>query len=292
MSEGMRDSQSVQVPIRGLNYHCRTWGDESSPRLFLLHGFQDVSASWQFTVDAFTRDWYVIAPDWRGYGLSDSVDAGTYWFPDLVADLDALLDHFEPENKAMLVGHSMGANAAAIYAGVVPGRIEKFINVEGIGGAPSSVDELPRRYAKWIEQSKRGDRQRPYADFEDFAERMMSENPRLTPERARFLVRHWGQEEADGTIIRRADPAHSHVKPTLWRLDEAMTCWRRITAPMLFVEGDDSRIINAMRGQIEGYEERLAAFETLVDIARIGDAGHNIHHDQPEKLAAAIEGFL
>ena len=288
----MKECQSVNIPIRGLNYHCRTWGDPSQPRLFLLHGFQDVSASWQFTVDALQRDWYVVAPDWRGYGLSEFNPLGDYWFPELVADLDAVLDHFEPDEKARLVGHSMGANVAAIYSGVIPGRIEKFINVEGIGGVPGSVDEIPRRYSKWIEQSKRGDRQRPYDSFLDFAERMMSENPRLTAERAEFLVRHWGEEAEDGTVIRRADVGHSHVKPMVWRLDEAMVCWRRITAPMLFVEGTESRIINAMRGQIEGYEERLAAFETLTDIQAIGEAGHNIHHDQPEKLAAVIEGFF
>ena len=288
----MQQSKSVYVPVRGLNYHCRTWGNDASPRLFLLHGFQDVSASWQFTVDGFTRDWYVVAPDWRGHGLSDSSGQDTYWGPDLVADLDGLLDHFEPDMPARLVGHSMGANTAAVYAGVIPGRIEKFVNIEGIGGPPASIDEIPRRYAKWIEQSKHGDRQRPYASFEDFAERMMSENPRLTAQRAQFLVHHWGQEEADGTVVRRADPAHSHAKPNIFRLDEAMVCWRRITAPMLWVEGSDSRNINAMRGQFEGYEERLAAFETLVDLIRIEDAGHNIHHDQPEKLAAAIEGFL
>ena len=100
----MQESNSVYIPVRGLNYHCRTWGNEASPRLFLLHGFQDVSASWQFTVDAFTRDWYVVAPDWRGYGLSDSSGQDTYWFPDLVADLDAILDHFEPDMPARLVG--------------------------------------------------------------------------------------------------------------------------------------------------------------------------------------------
>ena len=288
----MKESTSVYVPVRGLNYHCRTWGDEGSPRLFLLHGFQDGSASWQFTVDAFRRDWYVIAPDWRGYGLSDSSGADTYWSQDLVAALDALLDHFEPELPAKLVGHSMGANTLATYAGVIPGRIEKFVNVEGIGGPPAGVDEVPRRFAKWIEQSKWGDTQRPYGSFEDFAERMMSENPRLTPERAHFLVQHWGKAEDDGTVVRRADPAHSHVKPTIFRLDETLACWRRITAPMLWVEGEDSRGINAMRGQIEGYEERLSAFETLADLIRVADAGHNIHHDQPEKLAAAIEGFL
>ena len=95
----MRESDSVFIPVRGLNYHCRTWGDPANPRLFLLHGFQDVSASWQFTADALTRDWYVVAPDWRGYGLSDPSGQDTYWYPDLVADLDVILDHFESSCK-------------------------------------------------------------------------------------------------------------------------------------------------------------------------------------------------
>jgi len=288
----MKESRSIAIPVRGLDYHCRIWGEEGARTLFLLHGFQDVSASWQFTVDALARDWHVVAPDWRGYGLSGWSTEGAYRYPDLVADLDAILDRFEPDRPALLVGHSMGANAAATYSGVIPGRIEKFVNIEGIGGPPGTVEEIPRRYAKWIEQGKHGDRQRPYSSFEEFADRMMSENPRLTPERARFLVEHWGEALPDGTVVRRADPAHSHVKPSIFRLDEALACWRRITAPMLWIEGSDSRGINAMRGQIEGYEERLSAFETLADLVRIEDAGHNVHHDQPELLAAALERFL
>lgn len=288
----MKESQSQRVDIRGVDYHCRTWGSPGQPVLFLLHGFQDVSASWQFTVDALQRDWYVVAPDWRGYGLSAASGQDSYWFPDLVADLDALLDHFEPEYPARLVGHSMGGNVAAIYAGAIPGRIEKFVNVEGMGGPAPIAEEAPRRYSRWLQQLVRGVRQRPYMDFQDFAERMMSENPHLTPERAEFLVRHLGEEADDGTVWRRADPAHMQVKPTTWRLDETLACWREITAPVLWVEGADSRGINSLRGAPEGYEERLAAFNTLAGVVTVENAGHNIHHDQPEKLAAAMENFL
>lgn len=288
----MRESDPVFIPVRGLNYHCRTWGDPANPRLFLLHGFQDVSASWQFTADALTRDWYVVAPDWRGYGLSDPSGQDTYWYPDLVADLDVILDHFEPDIPARLVGHSMGGNTAALYAGAIPGRIAKFVNVEGLGGPLSLVDEAPRRYAKWLQQLARGDQQRPYIDFQDFAERMISENPRLTPERALFLVQHWGKELEDGTVVRRADPAHMHVKPTMWRVDEAMACWRKITAPVMWIEGSESRFVNSMRGEIDGYEDRLNAFQTLADLVRVDGAGHNVHHDQPEELAAAIDRFM
>lgn len=288
----MRESRSEYVPIRGLNYHCRMWGDAGRPKLFMLHGFQDVSASWQFTVDALQRDWHVIAPDWRGYGLSDPSGQDTYWQPDLIADLDALLQHFEPEIPATLIGHSMGGNSAALYAGVIPQRIAKFINIEGIGGPPALVDEAPRRYARWLQQIARGARQRPYVNFQDFADRMISENPRLTPERAMFLVKHWGREEDDGTVIRRADPAHMYTKPTMFRIDEAMACWRKIEAPVLWIEGSESRFIHSLRGEIDGYEDRLSSFQTLSGVVCIEQAGHNIHHDQPEHLAEAIEKFL
>ena len=40
--------------------------------LVMVHGWMDVAASYQFMVDAFAQDHYVIAPDWRGYGLTES----------------------------------------------------------------------------------------------------------------------------------------------------------------------------------------------------------------------------
>ena len=288
----MKPSESLYLPVRGLNYHCRTWGREGAPKLFMLHGSQDASASWQFTVDALTNEWHVIAPDWRGYGLTDWGGQDTYWFPDFLADLDALLDHFEPELPAALVAHSMGASVAGLYAGAVPKRIRKFVSVEGFGGPPPNAEDAPRRYSKWLRQIVSGEQQRPYADFADFAERMMAENPHLTPERAAFIVQHWGKEEPDGTVVRRADPAHKVVRPMPSRLDESLACWRQISAPVLLVEGANSRAVAAQRSQPEEYQERLAAFQTLTDVERIVDAGHNIHHDQPEALAKVIEQFL
>jgi pimeloyl-ACP methyl ester carboxylesterase len=143
-----------------------------------------------------------------------------------------------------------------------------------------------------LRQIVNGEEQRPYADFADFAERMMAENPRLTPERAAFLVQHWGKAEADGTVVRRADPAHKVVRPTPQRHDESLACWRQITTPVLFIEGANSRLVASAQRNPEEYQERMAAFQSLAGIERIDDAGHNIHHDQPEALAKVIEPFL
>jgi pimeloyl-ACP methyl ester carboxylesterase len=191
----MKSSQSEFVSIRGLEYHCRVWGSAGSPQMVLLHGFQDVSASWQFMVDALQEQWQVIAPDLRGYGLTAWSGADSYWFPDYMADLDFLLDHYSPEVPAIVVGHSMGGNVAGLYAGVRPERVRKLVNIEGFGIGGRRQDPAPRRYAKWLAQLTEEPRQRVYDSFEEFAARLCAENRRLTPERALFLAKHWGRKK-------------------------------------------------------------------------------------------------
>ena len=53
----MKPSRSEFIPVRELTYHIRLWGDQSAPKLFMVHGWMDVSASFQFLVDALQRDW-------------------------------------------------------------------------------------------------------------------------------------------------------------------------------------------------------------------------------------------
>ena len=288
----MKPSQSTFLDVRGLKGHVRTWGDPAAPRLFLLHGYQDVSASWQFTVDAFERDWHVIAPDWRGYGLSEWSPAGCYWQPDLLADLEVILDHFEPELPAIVVAHSMGANIASLFAGLRADRVHKFVNIEGYGNLTTFAEDAPRRLSKWLQQMARGERQRPYDSYEEFAERMMAENPHLTPERAVFLAQEWGQQEADGSVSRRADPAHKYVSPMVVSFDEACAVWNGIEAPVLWVEGEESLNAENAARDPERSQMRRMAYRTLAGNERVPGAGHNVHHDQPEALARLIEGFV
>ncbi len=287
----MKPSQSQFVKIRGIDYHCRLWGPAGAPKLFLLHGNQDVSASWQFTVDAFERDWQVIAPDWRGNGLSGWSGADSYWFPDYLGDLDALLDVFAPDEPVRLVGHSMGASIGSLYAGVSGSRVSRFVNVDGFGPPGSRQDPAPRRLAKWLAQLRDDTAQRPYDSFEEFAVRMQSENLRLTDERARFLVEHWGRQEPDGTVVRRADPAHKRINPVPFTLPEQLEIWRQTSASVLWVDGAQSGLWARLMSRPPESEERMSAYQDL-QIEHIEDAGHNVHHDQPEQLARLVESFM
>ena len=288
----MKDSQSVFLPIRGLKYHCRVWGPDGAPKIFMMHGFQDVSASWQFVVDALQEEWQVIAPDWRGYGLTEWTGADSYWQPDYLGDLDALLDHFTPDEPARLVAHSMGAGIAALYSGVCPDNVARFVNVDGFGiGGPRRPDPAPRRIGKWLRQLWEDTEQRPYDSFEEFADRMMAENPRLTAERAAFFVQHWGKQEEDGTVVRRADPAHKRINPLPYTVDDVLDCWAQTQAPVLWIAGGESGLMDRLASNPQALEDRKSCYRDL-QIEVVEGAGHNIHHDQPEALARLVERFM
>ncbi|WP_089398468.1 alpha/beta fold hydrolase [Noviherbaspirillum humi] len=290
----MKPSRSEFIMVRGLRYHLRHWGSEGAPKLFMMHGWMDMSASFQFVVDCLRRDWHVIAADWRGFGLTETPAADSYWFPDYLGDLDAILDHCAGAEPVNLLGHSMGGNVVTLYAGVRPERIRRLINLEGFGLPAAAPEKAPARYREWLDELKQDPALRPYASRAEVAQRLRKNNPRLTPERAEFLSGYWAAENADGSWRLLADPAHKRVNPILYRVEEVLACWRGITAPVLWVEADDTTAWRWMgpKDQARAEIDRRIAMIQDVRTLMVEDAGHMLHHDQPEILASAIEEFL
>ncbi|MDB5871842.1 MAG: hydrolase-like protein [Ramlibacter sp.] len=287
------------VPIRNLKYHVLVWGEPAPGKvpLVMVHGWMDVAASYQFVVDAFERDHYVIAPDWRGYGLTQTPDADNYWFPDYLADLDFLLDHYSPGVPADLVGHSMGGNVAMLYAGSRPERIRRLVNLEGFGMAATRPSQAPRRYAKWMDELKafhRGDLAlKSYESADGVARRLMKTNQRLDRDKADWLAGHWARPDAQGRWHILGDPAHKITNAQLYRVEEVLEIYKSISAPTLAVETSHDSLSQWWQGKftLAEYHERL----TLIpDVRRavVQEAGHMLHHDQPEQVARLIEEFL
>jgi pimeloyl-ACP methyl ester carboxylesterase len=299
MYQPRRASRSEFVPIRNLRYHVRLWGEPRAgePPLVMVHGWMDVAASYQFVVDAMVRDRYVIAPDWRGYGLTELPGSDNYWFPDYLADLDFLLDHYAPGTPVDLVGHSMGGNIAMLYSGAQPERIRALVNLEGFGMPASKPGQAPGRYAKWMEQLKayhRGDLDlKSYDSVENVAGRLMKTNKRLTQDKAEWLAQYWARPDADGRWRILGDAAHKIINASLFRVDEVLEIYRAIRAPVLAVDASDDSLGKWWQGRftLAEYHERLKAVSDL-RLGRIEDAGHMLHHDQPRQLAHLIEEFL
>lgn len=288
-----KPSRSLFLSVRGRTLHCREWGTAGNPQLFLLHGWGDISATFQFLVDAFTRDWHVIAPDWRGFGLSRerTVATDTYWFADYFADLEQILLHYSPKQPATLIGHSMGGNVACVYAGLRPQRVAALVSLDAFGLPPRKAEDAPARLTKWLDQLAAPRQFRSYPDRAALAQRLQRDNPRLSAPRAAFLAQQLGEDDGAGGVRVAIDVAHQHVNPVPYRRDEAEACWRQITAPVLWVSQASSEWRRSLGVDDALYQQGLACFARLREVA-LPDSGHNLHHDQPERLAALIEEFL
>lgn len=282
-------SRTETLSIRGLRHNARHWGDGAAPTLFLLHGRMDSSPTFQFVVDALTQSWHVIAPDWRGYGGSERL-CRPYWYYDYYADLDGLLAHYSPDRPARLVGHSMGANIASIYAAAKPERVAQVAMLDFLG-LPAPANDAPTELRNWLDAIADTPSLSRYPNTAALAQRLMKLNPRLTPSRADFLARTTGREQADGSVELACDPWHKPPSPMLYRVDEVLETWRRVAAPVLLLIAEQGYVQQRFGDNRDELERRLACFANR-QVVMVPDCGHNMQHDQPESIAAALEGFL
>ncbi len=286
--EPVREPRTRTVELRGFSYSLTEWGPDHGVPLVLLHGWMDTGATWQFVVDALVRERRVVAPDWRGFGGSGRAAEG-YYFPDYLADLDALLDRLAPTGAVDLVGHSMGGNVAGLYAGVRPERVRRLALLEGYGLADSDPDEAPERYRRWLDTLDATQPFRPPGTVAALAGRLQERHPHLPDDRAAFVADCWTRTTASGVRVMHGDPRHKRPNPVLYRLSEAEACWRRITAPVLWIDGADSHVVERFGAGPE--LERRRAIHGAQRLT-VPAAGHMLHHDQPERVAQALESFL
>lgn len=295
----LRAARTRRIELRGMAHRLVEWGPDDGRPLVLLHGWMDCAMSFQFVVDAFDGDRRVLAPDLRGFGESDWQPQG-YWFPDYLADVDALLDRVSPDASVDLAGHSLGGNVALLYAGLRPARVRRVVSLDGFGVPDEPADSAPDRIVAWLDALRAPPALAPYASVEDVAVRLRRNNRRLSAERAGFLARHWARRRDDGAFELLADPRHKLPFPTVHRFDQTLAVWRRITAPTLWVAARDSAIPRWLRAHPEGeaavdgielVSRRMAAIAGA-RLAVVEDAGHMVHHDQPQAVARLVESFV
>jgi pimeloyl-ACP methyl ester carboxylesterase len=287
--EPRRPPVHEQIVLRGLRHHLTRWPGERDEPLVLLHGWLDSSDTFQFLVDAMSDRHAFAAPDWRGFGRTEWPADG-YWFPDYLGDLDALLDQLSPGVPVTLAGHSMGGNIAMLFAGVRPERVHRVVCIEGFGLPRTHSEEAPGRYREWLRQLREPPEFAHFPSLEAFAHLLSRRNPRLRPDRARFIARAWTTPAPDGGLRMLADPAHKRLNAVLYRREEAEACWREIIAPVLYVVAGQSEAL-ARVGPDARYES-MASLVRRLESCRIEDASHMVHHERPVELAHAIEAFL
>ena len=118
--------KDMYVKVNGVRLHCVTAG--KGPLILFLHGFPEFWYEWKNQLVEFGKDHQAIAPDLRGYNLSDKpANLDQYKMAVLVEDIRALADHFSHQKKFVLVGHDWGGAVAWSFAIAHPDYLEKLV---------------------------------------------------------------------------------------------------------------------------------------------------------------------
>lgn len=117
------------APVNGVNLHYAACGDPRRPLLLFLHGFPEFWFAWQPLLRAFGDEWFAVAPDQRGYNLSDKPAALEAYRPrQLMDDVLGLIDHFG-HRRATLVAHDWGGAVAWNVAARHGDRLDALVAI-------------------------------------------------------------------------------------------------------------------------------------------------------------------
>jgi pimeloyl-ACP methyl ester carboxylesterase len=239
----------------------------------------DTGDTFQIMIDAFERDRPLVALDWRGFGRSEWAQGG-YWFPDYLADLEALLEVLSPTAPVQLIGHSMGGNVASVYAGLRPERVRSLVNLEGLGLPATLPEDSPVKLRRWLDQIKSVPSPKEYESILELTSVIRFRYPRFSAAAAAFMAAAWS--EPDGNRVKlRGDPRHRWASPLRYQREDAVACWRQIRAPMMMLVGEDSADVDVWRTVVP-----------QINVECIVNAGHMLHIEQPLAVARRVERFL
>ena len=157
----------------------------------VVHGMRDHAYSMLY-LSEHLPDCRLILLHPRGHG--DSEKPGYYGMLLFIADLKAVFDHYGLED-VVLVGHSLGGHICGRFTALYPSLVARLIRLDGMG-PPGEADtgekSIEWRFERWrasIEQQLSIYRRRTMISETEAVDRLMANNPALSPQRAELLTR-------------------------------------------------------------------------------------------------------
>jgi pimeloyl-ACP methyl ester carboxylesterase len=269
------------VQANGLRLHHLDWGTAGRHPLVLLHGIRLHAWVWGDFCRRFRGDYHVLTLDQRGHGDSAWAPGTHYHLHDYYEDLQAVLEERGLQGIT-LIGHSLGARVALLYAHLHPQRVRRLVLVDMGAGLPAGV--AGRDFSRITETP-------PPQDFASHAEAttylrgILRIGPRELIEES---VVHGMRELPDGRFTWKYDPVLSgppQPRPGAreWDLWEAA---RGIDCPTLLLHGEYSKVVTP--DIVSRMEQEMADLRT----ERVERAGHALFTDQPLTFAASVARFL
>ena len=291
----MRDSPAsshllfAMMPGRGLSLHVAVSGPEQGPLVILLHGFPEFWYGWKSQIGPLADAGFrVLAPDQRGYNLSDKPQGiDKYTLDALADDVVALIDAVGRE-KARVVGHDWGGIVAWWTAIRHPTRVERL----AILNAPHPEFLIGRTYLRrpsqllkswyvlmfqlsWLPEALLG---RNGGEPLGESLRRSSRPGTFTDDNLANYRRAWSQPGALTAMI--------NYYRAVFRLTLPVPADLRVHLPTLIVWGTDDALLNR-----ELADESLARCDQG-RLVFIDGATHWVHHEEPEQVNRLLLEFL
>ena len=280
--------------VNGIRLHYAEAG-AGGPLVILLHGFPEFWYSWKKQLNALSESFHVVAPDMRGYNLSDKPPrVEDYKIDQLVADVIGLIDHFGAK-QAAIVGHDWGAAVAWAVAQKYPQRVSKLavlqVPIAAAWRANMTTKQLLRSWYMFFFQIRRLpewliSRQEFRAIERTFVENVGRKNSFTSEdvERYKEAVRQ------PGALTAAINYYRANVFDRLFasgRKSDGDQGSGRVRVPTLFIFGEqDFAIIPAT---VRGLEQYVDAYYREI---RIPDSGHWVQNEAPAEVNAALLEFL
>jgi pimeloyl-ACP methyl ester carboxylesterase len=251
----------------------RYFGEEGQPLLVILHGLLGSSRNWTTVGKLLARSFDVFALDLRGHGDSPPAPDGDYSFKAMAGDVAAWLQE-RAIPRCFLLGHSLGGKVAMRLAVDAPARFS------GLIVADIAPRDYPPHHLAAFDAMQALDLAAltSRAQAEEFLRSRLADGGL-----ARFLLTNLVRE-ADAGFRWRIDLAGLQAAlPEISR--NSLLPGEKFSGPALFLRGDRSDYIR------DGDRPAIAAHFPRHQILALGQAGHNLHVDQPAAFATALEYF-
>ncbi len=260
------------------------------PLVVLLHGFPQFWYMWRFQIPALAEAGFrVVAPDMRGYNLSDKPRGVSSYRVELLArDVERLIVACREESAAV-VGHDWGALVAWMTAMIYPGRIERL----GILNVPH-----PERFARGLLQPRQLLRSSYMFFFQiprlpekvlaagDFAP--LRHALRDEPVRPGAFTDEDIELYAEALARPGALTAALNYYRALFRRNplKARTLLQRVEAPVIVIWGEKDRYLG------KELAEPYPFWVPNLRVERLPDASHFVAEDRPDEVNALLREFL
>ncbi|ATD10300.1 MULTISPECIES: alpha/beta hydrolase [Pseudoalteromonas] len=262
-------------------FSYQSWG-EGKQTVIYLHGWQDNSNSFVPFAPFCNTQYTHIALDLAGHGHSDwkSADA-FYYFIDYVYDLKCFLDLAQIKT-CHIVGHSMGAMIANLFASCYPTRCLSLVLIEGIGIVSTSESDTKTQLINAFNSRDKLKQSEPrvYPDINTLAQ-LRSKISDVSLEIAALLVTRNTQPHPDGVQL-RLDPRLKHHSGFRYSISQAKSAINGISIPTLLVLAEQGYDMI-----VRQYSQFKGCFDSL-KLEKI-PGGHHCHMENPEICYKLIE---